>query len=705
MSHKLAFRRSRLLVLTVSAMALWLILPFVMQISSSTSHAQMTTTGPDLVARLSGAPIGGVNPIGFAAYDEVSVMGSTNRVLHVEVSSVNLPAATQLSIFFNTTNIGSITLDPMHHGVLNLSTANGNTVPTPVAGDALSVKSGTATILGGTFAIPPTPSPTPTLTPMPTPSLRLWAPLMAPAAATVMNPRGLAQYAEWGTTDRVLEVYVSFINLPEGTVLNVGVGGNLVGTITLHSHAGFLRLSTRNGGTVPVVAAGTPISVRFIGNPILAGVFTNTPPPPPPSPSPTVSPTPVGTPVPARAFAGKLKGRSEVPPVATDGRGFGFVLLNPAGDHIGVRVAFVHLSSAVTSITINGPSAPDANGPVVFTINNNGGTAGVTPPQSFAVTTEQIAQLRNGVWYFQVATANNPDGEIRGQIRSVNRRDDFDGDGLSDIGVIRPRAGLAPDNAGNDWYTLNSSDFTLSARSIGQAGDINVQGDYDGDGVADVAMYTPSTGVWQIRRSGTGETSFVQFGANGDVPVIGDYDGDSINDLAVYRPSEGNWYVLRSSDGSLSATHWGVAADRPVTGDFDGDGVNDLAVFRPNEGNWYIYRSSDSGFTALHWGTVGDQPVAGDFDGDGTNDVAVFRPSEGNWYIYRSSDNAMAAYHFGTTGDIPVACEFDGDGMTDMAVFRPSDGNWYINRSTDNGIDAFHFGIATDRPVPAAYTP
>jgi len=682
--------RSRFMILAVSAVALWLILPFVFQISSSTSSAQITATPPDLVARLFPPAATTTGPFGTAFYDETTVSGGTNRVFHVDVSNVNLPAGTQLGVFLNGTNVGSIALDPMHHGVLHLSTAGGNTVPTPVAGDPITVRNGTTVILGGVFAAPATPSPTPTITPMPTPSLVLWAPLAAPSVTSIMNPRGMARYAEWDTV-RAIEVYVSYINLPEGTVLTVGAGGNPIGTITLHNHAGVLRLNTGRGDTVPTITAGMPITVRNNGVPVLGGVFSAQPPPPPPPP--------------ARAFAAKLNGRHEVPPVVTQGRGYGFVTLNPAGDAIHVRVAYVGLSSAATSITINGPAAPDANGPVIFTIANNGGTSGMTEPQEFPVTPQQVLQLRNGVLYFQLSTVDNPTGEIRGQIRSVNRRGDFDGDGLSDISVIRPRIGLAPENSANDWYTLNSSDNTFTARSIGQPGDINVQGDYDGDGVADIAMYTPSTGVWQVRRSETGETTYTRFGTGGDVPVVGDYDGDSINDLAVYRPSEGNWYVLRSTDGSYSVTRWGMAGDRPVTGDYDGDGVNDLAIFRPASGDWYINRSSDGGLTAMHWGSNGDRPVAGDFDGDGTGDIAVFRPSEGNWYIYRSWDNGFSAIHFGTNGDIPVACEFDGDGMTDIAVFRPADGNWYIDRSIDNSMGVYHFGLPTDLPIQTAYAP
>ncbi len=693
---------SRRPLIVLLAAAAWLVLPFAFGSDSSVPQAQTATSNHSLVAHLTG-PANVSVAFGVAVYDSTSAAGTTARALSVDIYNVVIQTASAPApaAFLNSTNIGNITLDPSSHGHLFLTTANGGSVPNVVAGDTLTVKSGGVVLLSGVFAPPATPSPTPTRTPLPTPVSQLYAPLLSPAAASGLVSRGLAEYTAYSSTSRRLEVYLSNINQPEGTVLKVFVAGNAVGTIVLHMHNGLLRLNTDGGDTVPQIAAGTPISVRNGSAVVLAGVFTS--PPPPPTPTPTVSPTPVKTPGPARAFAAKLNGGHEVPPVMTDGRGFGFVMINAAEDAINVRVAFVHLSSAVTSVTINGPAAADANGPVIFTLTPNSATAGVAG--HFTVDPQQVAQLRNGLWYFQISTANNGAGEIRGQIKPVNRRNDFDGDGLSDIGVIRSSQGFAPDNSANYWYTLNSADQTFSALSIGQPGDVNVQGDYDGDGIADVAMYTPLTGVWQVRKSGTGETTFTQFGSYGDIPVVGDYDGDTINDLAVFRPSEGNWYVLRSSDGNFTGVHWGTAGDRPVTGDFDGDGVNDLAVFRPSEGAWYINRSSDGGFTAMRWGFGSDIPVSGDFDGDGVNDISVFRPSEGNWYIYRSSDNGFAAFHFGMIGDIPVPCEFDGDGITDIAVYRPSDGTWYINRSSDGGFDAYQFGISTDRPVQTAYSP
>ena len=46
------------------------------------------------------------------------------------------------------------------------------------------------------------------------------------------------------------------------------------------------------------------------------------------------------------------------------------------------------------------------------------------------------------------------------------------------------------------------------------AGDVPVPGDYNGDGLTDVAVWRPSTGEWFVRGQFT-----VQWGGTGDVPV------------------------------------------------------------------------------------------------------------------------------------------------------------------------------------------
>ncbi len=689
-------KRFRAPALILGAIALWVVLPFYFGADSTVSHAE--DFRPGLYANLTGSPIAGVTPRGAAVFQSVTFNGSTRKSLNVQVSSVNLPANTILQITLNGVNIGQITLNAFRSGFLELETENGGTVPTVVAGDVLTVKNGTATILSGAFVAPATPSPSPTRTPngSPTPTTRIhyFAPLTGAAIDGVI-PRGIGEYEAAGTR-REFEIYVNFVNLANNTILTVSVNGTTVGNINLNNHRGGLELNSEDGETVPVIVNGSTVTIKNGAATVLAGTFTDMP------PTPTPHPTPTGTPSPhvIRAFSSQLRGANVVPPVVTEARGAGFVRLNTAETQITVNLRYFGLSSAATAVTINGPALPTANGAVIFTLTNTGGTTGQSVQQTFNVTAERVQQLRAGLLYFVVSTANHATGEIRGQLRPLGHRGDFDGDGASEVAVLRQNG-----TSDSTWYILNSFDGSLTAQTFGRAGDISVQGDYDGDGVTDVAVFTPATGNWQINRSATQETVNYHFGQPGDIPVVGDYDGDGRNDLAVFRPSSGSWYVWRSTDNGIYGVQFGRAGDKPVTGDFDGDGRTDFAVFRPSNGSWYVLQSSTGTMFGMQFGTNGDQPVAGDFDGDGRSDVAVFRPSNGFWYIYRSSDRSLDARQFGTGGDIPIACEYDGDNRTDIAVFRPSNGTWYIQRSSDDGLSAYQFGLGTDIPLPTVYAP
>jgi len=271
------------------------------------------------------------------------------------------------------------------------------------------------------------------------------------------------------------------------------------------------------------------------------------------------------------------------------------------------------------------------------------------------------------------------------------RVSDFDGDGLSDIGVFRPSTGV--------WYLSRSTAGFLGV-GFGTSGDLSAPGDYDGDGKTDVAVFRPSTGTWYLLRSTLGFTAMA-FGAGGDLPAVGDFDNDGKDDVSVFRPSTGTWYIQRSTAG-FTAMAFGASGDYPAVGDYDRDGRSDIAVFRPTTGTWYIQQSA-LGFTGVGFGAPGDRPVPGDYDGDSKTDVAVFRPTTGTWYLLRSS-LGFTAFAFGANGDKPAPADYDGDLRTDYAVFRPTTGIWYIQRS-GLGFYAQAFGTNGDVPTAGAYIP
>lgn len=295
--------------------------------------------------------------------------------------------------------------------------------------------------------------------------------------------------------------------------------------------------------------------------------------------------------------------------------------------------------------------------------------------------------LTNGLLVLDASRVSN-------QLR--NRVSDFDGDGKSDRSEFRNLT----------WIIERSSDGGQSYYGWGEDGDKIVNGDFDGDGRADVAVWRPSNGVWYLNQSSTG-WRFVTWGQNGDVPVPGDYDADGKTDLAVWRPSTGVWYVIQSTLG-LRTRGWGVVGDKPIVADFDLDGKDDITIWRPSNGTWYIVPSSSSIPVLYAWGEAGDRPLAADFNADGRADLTIFRPANNTWYIFDPNTALYYVKPFGAAGDIPVPADFDGDGTTDISVFRPSNKTWYHYYTPNLGF-AVNFvnsaGSGSSAPVPASAQP
>jgi len=203
---------------------------------------------------------------------------------------------------------------------------------------------------------------------------------------------------------------------------------------------------------------------------------------------------------------------------------------------------------------------------------------------------------------------------------------DIDGDGFADYGIWRTTNGT--------WY------FLLSSRGFNRNQPLSVQwGDYDAgdqpvvakfdnDSWLDFGVWRQSTGTWYLllssRSYNTNSPIAVQWGSGheGDIPVTRDFDGDGVAELAVWRPANGTWYILRSSQGFNPASpwviQWGAQNDILVVGKFSGATAYDFGVWRgaaPDymDGWWYIL-TANSGFNPgasinRQWGWPGDSPL------------------------------------------------------------------------------------------------
>lgn len=259
----------------------------------------------------------------------------------------------------------------------------------------------------------------------------------------------------------------------------------------------------------------------------------------------------------------------------------------------------------------------------------------------------------SGDWHVSLSTGSTLATHL-GAAGDVPVPLDFDGDDKTDFAVWR--AGPPAEAA---FYVLESTTNTVRVQTLGQTGDVPApSGDWDGDGKADFAVYRDSAVgsqsffyfIGSLNNPGNG-TTYLPWGTTGDMPVRGDFDGDGMMDLAVFRPSNAVWYILQSSNSALRAEKWGLSSDSLVSGDFDGDAKTDLTVFR--NGVWYVRRSTDSGVSYLNWGVNSDSLVPADYDGDGTTDAAVFR--NGVWWINESLSGTTRVEGFGLASDSAVA--------------------------------------------------
>ncbi len=240
-------------------------------------------------------------------------------------------------------------------------------------------------------------------------------------------------------------------------------------------------------------------------------------------------------------------------------------------------------------------------------------------------------------------------------------------------------------------FSLNmSTDLAsqVSAMNHNQFSPMSVVGDFNGDGLADLAHLEPSSNRWHVVLN-----SLNGFGQNNSwldtaltpqtVPLVGDADADGRSDLVLWDPTTGAWQLARSNGKSFGTpVNWLDDFGKgtiPLVGDFNGDQLLDVATIAP-DGTWRVCLSRGAGFSApriwLQAFGAGAAPLIGDFNGDGLTDIAAnvsgnvsVALSNGTQFLPQPSWTAAV-----DTTELLTSADVNGDGLTDIMRYDHASG-------------------------------
>jgi autotransporter-associated beta strand protein len=238
---------------------------------------------------------------------------------------------------------------------------------------------------------------------------------------------------------------------------------------------------------------------------------------------------------------------------------------------------------------------------------------------------------------------------------------------------------------------------------------VDVQtGDFNGDGLTDIAGRSVQTGQWYVSLStGSSFSSSVWTGWNpgitwADVKVA-DFNGDGKSDIAGRIQGFGQWWVATSTGSSFTNSLWTTWNENAnltwvdvKVGDFNGDGKADLTARWSQGGSWWTALSTGSTFNTSLWASW--SPAAtwvdvsvGDFNGDGKADLTARYLQTGQWWTAISTGSSFVTSLWATWNpnatwvDVKVG-DFNGDGKADITARWLEGGQWYVGQSTGSAF-------------------
>jgi hypothetical protein len=259
---------------------------------------------------------------------------------------------------------------------------------------------------------------------------------------------------------------------------------------------------------------------------------------------------------------------------------------------------------------------------------------------------------------------------------------------------------------------ISPSNFPTVDYSTGQGPEGIATGDFNGDGVPDLATANHTANTVSVLL-GNGDGTFA---TNVDYPAgmgpiavaTGDFNGDGFTDLAVVNQTDNTVSIfLGAGDGTfLPKTDYptGTSPTSIAVADFNGDGFLDLAITNGTANTVSILLGNGDGtfkpkvdyITAL-----GPVSVAtGDFNSDGFPDLAIADFTSNAVSVFLGNgDGTFGKRADFLTGNGPTAvasADFNADGIPDLAVANGTDNTVSILLGTGTGAFGLQTAFQTD---------
>ncbi|GFJ88384.1 FG-GAP repeat domain-containing protein [Phytohabitans rumicis] len=308
---------------------------------------------------------------------------------------------------------------------------------------------------------------------------------------------------------------------------------------------------------------------------------------------------------------------------------------------------------------------------------------------------------------------------------------DFNGNGSTDIALVRQTPGwasipIAFAQGDGSWKITNGGAPNFIPDWAHQPGVRLVPGDFNGNGLTDIALvrqtpgwasipvaFAQGDGSWAVTNGAS--PNFVADWAHqpGVRLIAGDFNGNGLTDIALVRQTPG-WgsipIAFAQGDGSWAVTN-GAAPNfipdwahqpgvRLIAGDFNGNGLTDIALvrqtpgwasipiaFAQGDGSWAVTNGPAPDFISDWAHQPGVRLIAADFNGNGLTDIALVRQTPG-WasipIAFANGDGTWTVTNGPAPDFIPawahqpgvrvVAGDFNGNGLTDLALVRQTPG-------------------------------